>query len=314
VNRFACSDATMVEGLLEVATRGGSSFSLEQLRHLEACEGCRTSVERTRRLAATWRRLAPSSAELSAACARFESRTPRRGRARAAPSALVLAVLLAAAAASGGIQIAASRRSAPAFPTLVGPPPAGVRALHPSTVAMPKPALSPAPAPLAALDSITIPSATPPHRVVPLALSPHPLAASPALSPSPPLQSEVAPLLLLPLPAPPASGLPVPPPPPPPSDVPPAVPAAASSPVMPTWTAAAAAMRAGDYARAEEAFTALAATSDAHTRDAARLARAQLWLSEGRVAGARAELESLIATGATALIRQSAADALRRSP
>jgi outer membrane PBP1 activator LpoA protein len=73
---------------------------------------------------------------------------------------------------------------------------------------------------------------------------------------------------------------------------------------------AADAMRAGDEVRAERALDTLAEALDPRTRDAARLARAQLWLAEGREREARAQLTSLASAGATAFIRQRARDAL----
>jgi hypothetical protein len=70
-------------------------------------------------------------------------------------------------------------------------------------------------------------------------------------------------------------------------------------------------MRAGDYAAATQAFDTLAASSDPKTRDDARLARAQLWIATHQAGRARTELEDLSTTGATALVRARAADALR---
>jgi hypothetical protein len=70
-------------------------------------------------------------------------------------------------------------------------------------------------------------------------------------------------------------------------------------------------MRINDYAGAERAFNQLAASPDAHTRDAARLARAQLWIALGRASDARAELERLRISGATATLREQAAEAFQ---
>jgi hypothetical protein len=70
-------------------------------------------------------------------------------------------------------------------------------------------------------------------------------------------------------------------------------------------------MRAHDYATAERAFADLATSSDPKTRDEARLARAQVWLAEGRAGAARPELTALASGGATPLVRERAADALR---
>jgi hypothetical protein len=69
-------------------------------------------------------------------------------------------------------------------------------------------------------------------------------------------------------------------------------------------------MRAGDYVGAEAAFNELARSPEASTRDAARLARAQVWIAQGRMAQARPELQSLTVDGATPLVRKRAADAL----
>jgi hypothetical protein len=77
---------------------------------------------------------------------------------------------------------------------------------------------------------------------------------------------------------------------------------------------AAAALRIGDAETAERAFGSLAESPDPRTRDAARLARAQLWLSRGRVAEARGELGSLARRGATSLVRARAAEALDDLP
>jgi thioredoxin-like negative regulator of GroEL len=71
-------------------------------------------------------------------------------------------------------------------------------------------------------------------------------------------------------------------------------------------------MRSGDYATAERAFDQLASSSEPQPRDEARLARAQVWLAEGRVSEARPELAALAASGATPLVRQRAGDELRR--
>jgi hypothetical protein len=78
------------------------------------------------------------------------------------------------------------------------------------------------------------------------------------------------------------------------------------------WAAAADAMRAADYPRAEAAFAELTRSDDAHTRDAARLARAQVWVARGHLDDARAELEDLAANGATAALQARAAAAIER--
>jgi uncharacterized protein HemY len=80
------------------------------------------------------------------------------------------------------------------------------------------------------------------------------------------------------------------------------------------WTTAAAAMREHDYGRAELAFDELARSPDSRTRDAGRLARAQLFIAQGRFAAARAELADLAERGATSLVRERSAQALRGLP
>jgi hypothetical protein len=81
-----------------------------------------------------------------------------------------------------------------------------------------------------------------------------------------------------------------------------------------SWELASAAMREGDYRRAERAFDDLALSSDATTRDAARLARAQIWLAEGRFAEAHPELDLLSTSGSTPYIRQRASEARKAIP
>ena len=78
------------------------------------------------------------------------------------------------------------------------------------------------------------------------------------------------------------------------------------------WARAAAALREDDFDAADRAFAELGGSSDPATRDAARLARAQLWISRGREAAVRPVLEQLAQSGATALVRQRAAEFLYR--
>jgi len=91
-----------------------------------------------------------------------------------------------------------------------------------------------------------------------------------------------------------------------------AAPAAASaSAAGGGWAAAAEALRSGDYGSADRAFGDLTASNDPRTRDEARLARAQVWVAQGRVVDARRELEQLASAGATPLVRARATDMLR---
>jgi hypothetical protein len=78
------------------------------------------------------------------------------------------------------------------------------------------------------------------------------------------------------------------------------------------WARAAAALREDDFDAADRAFDELGHAADPATRDAARLARAQLWISRGRETAVRPVLEQLAQSGATALVRQRAAEFLHR--
>jgi len=78
------------------------------------------------------------------------------------------------------------------------------------------------------------------------------------------------------------------------------------------WARAAAALREDDFDAADRAFDELGHALDPATRDAARLARAQLWISRGREAAVRPVLEQLAQSGATPLVRQRAAEFLHR--
>ena len=83
-----------------------------------------------------------------------------------------------------------------------------------------------------------------------------------------------------------------------------------SEKVQAAWTRVAAALRDGDHSQAELELGRLAAGQDAHTADAARLARAQLWLVSGDRERAVPELRALSRSGASALIRRRATEAL----
>jgi hypothetical protein len=85
----------------------------------------------------------------------------------------------------------------------------------------------------------------------------------------------------------------------------------ASSASVATWERAAKALEARDWRGADQALDDLDSNGDAHTRDAAALARAQLWITQGRGAEARATLERLAERGHTPLIRRRAAALLK---
>jgi len=92
------------------------------------------------------------------------------------------------------------------------------------------------------------------------------------------------------------------------------VPVAGADPQLDrAWARAAEALRRDDFAAADQAFADLERAGDGLTRDAARLARAQLWIAHGRGVAARAILEDLSTNGATPLVRQRAAEFLGRA-
>jgi hypothetical protein len=72
------------------------------------------------------------------------------------------------------------------------------------------------------------------------------------------------------------------------------------------WSKAAAALKLGDQAAAQEALRELARSEDAETRSAALLTRAELDLVNGEEARARAVLSALAERGATPFVRQRA--------
>jgi hypothetical protein len=78
------------------------------------------------------------------------------------------------------------------------------------------------------------------------------------------------------------------------------------------WSRVAEALAAGDYGEADRALASLGGDRDATTRDAAELARAELWIARGAGAGFRPSLERLAASGQTPLIRRRAAALIER--
>jgi hypothetical protein len=79
-----------------------------------------------------------------------------------------------------------------------------------------------------------------------------------------------------------------------------------SAPAGP-WERVANALEAGDWHGADQALNEIGNSSDGHARDAAALARAQLWITQGRGGEARGTLEHLATHGKTPLIRRRAA-------
>ena len=281
-----CAAPEIQEALLERAGGEGQPLAPEHLWHLEACESCRTSLERVRRLARTWRTLEPTSREIGAARARFALRLPRRrGRAvRLASGGAVLAVLLAGAVASAAAQRVLGWIHFGHTDQAVTAAASG----HSASAHGPKAPMTRAP--LTSVPSSVDATSTPSADVMT-----ERAAASAAVSIRS-LQGGGSSRSSQPRPA--------------------STSAEKRAPVSSAkgWTAAASAMRAGYYAQAAQAFDALVETLDEPTRDAARLSRAQVWLAQGRISEARLELESLSNAGSSESIRRRAAEALEAIP
>jgi hypothetical protein len=102
-------------------------------------------------------------------------------------------------------------------------------------------------------------------------------------------------------------------PPPPPVEPPPVTAVENASPkLQAAWVRAADAQRRDDFAAADSAYSELGEATDPGTRDAARLARAQLWIAHGRGREVRSVLMDLASRGATQLVRQTARECLSR--
>jgi len=275
-----CVEPSVASHLLDGVRRGGSLSSAE-IAHVSVCDSCRDAVERARRMAEVWAKAEPSAADVQRARARFFSARAARRKAKIAPVSLALAVLLVAAAASAAVRVGMKYlHSEPlhagglASPQRpVGP---GAGSDLPGT-----PAVSTDPTPAAETASITT---TAPHDTA---------VAARARVP------DARPRRALPAAEPRATAVEAKPPP-------------TTDETAQAWAAAADAMRAADYPRAEAAFAELTRSRDAHTRDAARLARAQVWVAQGRLTEARPELEDLAANGATAALQGRAAAAIER--
>ncbi len=287
-----CADPRISEQLLDLAqfARRRSlaravQLSSEQAQHIEGCASCRASMERARRMVAAHQSLEPNAAEVAAARVRFAERrlSSRVFRGRVLSRAVTVGLLLALVAGAAA-QIAIRRPWQQAL--RAASQKASKPGSHAHATSLP--------------DSL---AAQPTVEIVPLSSVREP---SPAHAPSdrrvrvPRRPATVAGVDV--------SGT---------IDDAPA-PAESAGPSVErlagSWEAVAAALRAGDQATAERALDRLAALDDARTRDAARLARAQLWLAHGRLGAAREELEDLAATGATTTIRARAREALVARP
>jgi hypothetical protein len=304
-----CVDPAVGEALLDRVRPGDPELDPRELAHLEACAGCRASVERVRRMAEAWRALEPTAAELRSARGRFARSPPgRRGSPKMVPRAAALVIVLAAAAAGAAVRVVVHFASPTPAPTAlsapeVAAPTAKARRKGHGLAARPAGPLDPA-----VDDALDVPAPTespeagiaqaPPPAEVPVDALPQ----APPLPPSPPPTSAPA-VVRHAVTAPPA-----------PQAVSQEPPSRTDGPAPSPWVVAAAAMRSGDYGAAEAAFNQLARSPDPSTRDAARLARAQVLVARGRVAEARPELRDLSIDGATPLVRKRAAEALDALP
>jgi hypothetical protein len=234
------------------------------------------TIERARRarMARAWTTLEPTDAEIAAARAHFFSRRKSKRRGRAVPVILAFATLLVAGASFAGARLYALHRSAPSGHEANPPILEPVVRSGPASK-RPPPALAAAPVlePTASALATAEPTLSLPVESLPIA--PHP---APAIlhGTTTPASSVVSPVV--------------------------------SNP----WAQAADAMRRGDHEAADQAFGAMTRSEDPRVRDEARLARAQIWLADGRIDEARAELQRLAAAGATPLVRESARDALTK--
>jgi len=247
-------------------------------KYIEPEEETRLLEERGRRMAEAWRQLEPAPGEIAAARARMlrAKRDPKRGR--VLPGAVGIAIVLAGSAAFAGWKTGALDRVL----------------MHQATTAAPQ--VTSPPSPAAAPRSVRSPSGSVPAE------PPQVDREAPPIAPDPTHAARIVPSAIAPAST---SGTPTP------SEVP--VPVGAPTP-RETWAAAAEALRKADYAGADLAFASLAASSDPRTRDEARLARAQVWVAQGRRVEARSELGSLAKSGATPLVRSRAAEMFRAIP
>jgi len=242
------------------------------------------AIERARRLrmARVWLASEPTEAEVVAARSRFFARGRHRRRGRSLSLVLTFAALLVGGAAFASARLYAIHDAAPS--------PVGATAPSRVTAARAPSAAVPARPPLASGAAAPPETAAVPVEDLPVA-SATTAPADPKV-PTPAVRVTRAEGSATRMRA--------------------STPAAAPSSAPNPWVEAADAMRRGDHATAERAFGTLIASGDPHVRDEARLARAQIWVADGRIAEARPELERLAATGATVLVRDSARDALAK--
>jgi hypothetical protein len=247
--------------------------------HYPKPEEGQIEVERTRRIAAAWHAEEPTREEMAAARVRFATRARTGRQARVAPGVVAAAIVLTGAAAFASTRVIALRTARLAVAAAERDP-SGVEGRSRPPVVKRRGVLP------SKDDTTPLPASS--ARVV--AVEDLPVARPPLAPQALPVQPRVASPEVRPS-APPPSGK-----------------------LGSGWIDAAAALRAGDYARAEQMFGEIARSPDARTRDEARLARAQVWLAQGRRSEAEPELEDLAGSGATPLVRQRAAQAIAALP
>ena len=81
-----------------------------------------------------------------------------------------------------------------------------------------------------------------------------------------------------------------------------------------TWRRATEAMKRNDFAGADSALSELNTSGDRGTRESSRLARAELWIANGRAAEVRPLLVDLQREGSTEYVRKRAAALLNSEP
>lgn len=329
-----CAEPEWQMEILEAA-RAGRALETSLARHAEGCASCRLSLERLRRMVAVWQRdredeLASERAAALCAARLARRRTPLP-RDRGAMS-------FAAIGAVAGVSLfLAMRWSSPPAPSPTAPSGAPRRAPVAQT-GEPPPTLG---APAASVT--TVPHIEGPHGVVKLAegvrvelaagesarvtlaggatsvlrgpcrvefwssasevggwrMAFLPAASEAASVPAPadeqPRAREAKPIAQHPKPVHPHEAANVAPPEP-----------------DRAWQRASEALRRDDFGAADHALADLEKAADPATRDAARLTRAQLAMAHGQGESVRAVLLDLRSNGATALVRERAAECLTR--
>jgi hypothetical protein len=317
---------------------GSHMLEADLVLHLDDCDSCQAAVEGLRRRASVWMADRPSESAMASAAARFEATAPRPS---AAPWPGPLSFAFVGAVAGLALVVATQRLSARATAAIV-PSTAGIDRALPAPTS--SPAADPREPSAAAPAAPAAPHVEGPHGVIPLAeglrielKEGESARVALANGQSSDLRgpcsiqfwassSEVGGWRLSPA-EPTSSGIAFADPDKRPATETPSRGAPAASHETPlatslgaterpkferAWQRAVEALRRDDFTAADQAFDELRRSPDGATRDAARLARAQLWIAHGWGTAVRPVLEDLAASGATALVRQRAAEFLSR--